>query len=119
MDWKGVGSVGGGVGTGKGIGKSMRMRLSKLPFSNLRYYLPFSFPRKCHETSLKWLGLFTSVVYPTRQEHCHRQQNRYCPQVFLVEVTINYGLQLKLWPRPELVKLMLHLQHCVEFPENS
>ena len=29
---KGVGRVGGGVGTGKGIGKSMRTRLSKLPF---------------------------------------------------------------------------------------
>ena len=36
---EGVGRVGGGVGTGKGTGRSMRTRLSKLPFSNL----PLSF----------------------------------------------------------------------------
>ena len=40
MSEKGEGArrVWGGVGTGKGTGKSMRMRLSKLPFSDL----PFS-----------------------------------------------------------------------------
>ena len=32
---KGVRRVGGGVGTCKGTGKSMRTRLSKLPFSKL------------------------------------------------------------------------------------
>ena len=32
---KGMGRVGGGVGTGKGTGKSMRTRLSKLPFCKL------------------------------------------------------------------------------------
>ena len=36
---KGVESVGGGVGTGKGTGKSMRTRLSKLPFSNLPFII--------------------------------------------------------------------------------
>ena len=36
---KGVGRAGGGVGTDKGTGKSMRTRLSKLPFSKL----PLSF----------------------------------------------------------------------------
>ena len=35
---EGVGRAGGGVVAGKGTGKSMRMRLSKLPFSDL----PFS-----------------------------------------------------------------------------
>ena len=39
---KGVGRVG-GVGTGKGTGKSMRTRLSRLPFSKL----PFSFCPMC------------------------------------------------------------------------
>ena len=33
------GGGGGGVGTGKGIGKSMRTRLSKLPFSKLLFCL--------------------------------------------------------------------------------
>ena len=38
---------GGGVGTGKGTGKSMRTRLSKLPFGNLPFSnLPFSFSAK-------------------------------------------------------------------------
>ena len=32
-----MGRWGGGVGTGKGTGKSMRMRLSKLPFSTLPF----------------------------------------------------------------------------------
>ena len=36
---RGWGVWDGGVGTGKGTGKSIRTRLSKLPFSNL----PFSF----------------------------------------------------------------------------
>ena len=42
---KGVGRVGAGVGTGKGTGKSVRTRLSKLPFSKL----PWSFsPKESH-----------------------------------------------------------------------
>ena len=38
LEHKGKGELG-GVGTGEGTGKSMRTRLSKLPFSDL----PFSF----------------------------------------------------------------------------
>ena len=39
---EGAGRVGGGAGTGKGTGKSMCMRLSKLPFSDLPLVPPRS-----------------------------------------------------------------------------
>ena len=48
---KRVGRVGVGVGTGKGIGKSMRARLTKLPFANYLLVSPRLFEMRNRKKS--------------------------------------------------------------------
>ena len=60
---RGRGWGGCGVGTGKGTGKSMRTRLSKLPFRQTTGLLPFSFSPANGHPALKFqfvlgIGLF-------------------------------------------------------------